>query len=112
MTTDCPFSLALLTEPHVGRRLALMRRSPWINPFREGAGALERAMQSLERLAQLDIRLELGERTLNGLTINGAARNSSLSLPLTVVQFDQLLDRCRILRLLVSFPEGDQPRKA
>lgn len=29
----------------------------WINPFREGAGALERAMQSLERLAQLDIRL-------------------------------------------------------
>ena len=31
----------------------------WINPFREGAGALERAMQSLERLAQLDIRLAL-----------------------------------------------------
>jgi len=29
----------------------------WINPFREGVGALERAMQSLERLAQLDIRL-------------------------------------------------------
>src|SRR6266851_1446710 len=38
--------------------------------------------------------------------------NSSLSLPLIVVQFDQLLDRCRILWLLVSFPEGDQPRKA
>src|SRR5438067_13201059 len=57
-------------------------------------------------------RHELGERTLNGLTINGTASNSSLSLPLNVVQFDQLLDRCRILRLLVSFPEGDQPRKA
>lgn len=31
----------------------------WINPFREGVGALERAMQSLERLAQLDVRLAL-----------------------------------------------------
>ena len=38
--------------------------------------------------------------------------NSSLSLPLTVVQFDQLLDRGGILRLFVSFPEGDQPWKA
>src|SRR2546429_7381267 len=33
-------------------------------------------------------------------------------LPLTVVQFDQLLDRGGILRLFVSFPEGDQPWKA
>jgi hydroxyacylglutathione hydrolase len=29
----------------------------WINPFREGTGALQRAMESLERLSQLDIRL-------------------------------------------------------
>ncbi len=31
----------------------------WINPFREGVGALERAMQSLDRLAQLEVRLAL-----------------------------------------------------
>ncbi|GAC1469832.1 MAG: hypothetical protein PVSMB5_16600 [Ktedonobacteraceae bacterium] len=29
----------------------------WINPFREGAGALERTMESIERLAQLDVRM-------------------------------------------------------
>src|SRR5438270_10074549 len=31
---------------------------------------------------------------------------------LALVQFDQLLDGRRILRLLVSLPEGNQPRKA
>jgi hypothetical protein len=31
---------------------------------------------------------------------------------LALVEFDQFLDRRRILRLLVTLPEGDQPRKA
>jgi hydroxyacylglutathione hydrolase len=31
----------------------------WVNPFREGVGALARTMQSLERLAQLDVQLAL-----------------------------------------------------
>lgn len=31
----------------------------WINPFREGAGALERTMQSLDCLAQLDVQVAL-----------------------------------------------------
>ena len=34
--------------------------------------------------------------------------NSSLSLPLTVVQFDHLLDSGGVLRLLVSFRERDK----
>ena len=29
----------------------------WINPFREGAGALERTVESIDKLAQLDVRL-------------------------------------------------------
>ncbi len=29
----------------------------WINPFREGVGALERTVESIERLAQLDVHL-------------------------------------------------------
>src|SRR5260221_11349600 len=34
-----------------------------------------------------------------------------LLLALALIQFDQLLDRRRILRLFVSLSEGDQPRK-
>ncbi len=29
----------------------------WINPFREGAGALERTVESIDKLARLDVRL-------------------------------------------------------
>ncbi len=28
----------------------------WINPFREGAGALQRALESLDKLARLPVR--------------------------------------------------------
>ncbi len=68
-----------------------------------------RLAQTIE-VASADLVLPISRKSLFSRRRSWSSRR--LFPALALVQFDQFLDRRRILRLLVSLPEGDQPRKA